>query len=37
MMNKTSVVLTTINNVTKNILNIEKGCKKKKLELNYYW
>lgn len=33
MMNKTSVVLTTINNVTKNILNIEKGCKKKNWNL----
>ena len=31
--NKVSLVLTTINKVSKNILNIEKGCKKKGWEL----
>jgi len=31
--NKTSLVLTTINKVSKNILNIEKGCKRKNWEL----
>jgi len=31
--NRTSLVLTTINKVSKNILNIEKGCKKKNWEL----
>ena len=30
--NKVSLVLTTINKVSKNILNIEKGCKKKNWE-----
>tara|TARA_B110000238_G_scaffold194251_1_gene231806 strand:+ start:1031 stop:1180 length:150 start_codon:yes stop_codon:yes gene_type:complete len=31
--NNTFVVLTTINKVSKNILNIEKNCKKKKWNL----
>jgi len=31
--NKVSLVLTTINKVTKNIINIENGCKKKNWEL----
>ena len=31
--NKVSLVLTTINKVSKNILNIENGCKKKNWEL----
>ena len=31
--NRTSLVLTTINKVSKNILNIEKSCKKKNWEL----
>ena len=31
--NTTFVVLTTINKVSKNILNIEKNCKKKKWNL----
>ena len=30
--NKVSLVLTTINKVSKNILNIENGCKKKNWE-----
>ena len=35
--NKVSLVITTINRVSKNILNIESGCKKKKLGIPNCW
>ena len=37
MHNKTSVVITTINKINENIINISKNCKKKKMVFSCSW